>query len=308
MNNLVKTEILGVGITNDIEENILEYVIESIIKPGKNYYIVTPNPEIVVYSREYKEFKDIINQARLALCDGTGLFIAGVVFNKKLRQRVTGVDFMLKLCKSVSDVNSQHKKKPITVGFLGAGPKIAERTAECLKTKYSSLKVNFIGEEWGEKGFVWNERSKVKDQKSKLQLKNQNLETNYEMRSFERKRPISTSLQLRGSDSRIGLSHSDNLTMKQFNNETIDILFVAFGFPKQEEWMASHINKIPVKVMVGVGGSFDYISGNISRAPFIVRLFGFEWLYRLIREPWRFRRQMALLKFSYLVFKERLSL
>src|SRR5579884_3272517 len=85
----------------------------------------------------------------------------------------------------------------------------------------------------------------------------------------------------------------------------IDILFVAFGFPKQEEFISKNLDKLPVTAMVGVGGAFDYISGKVSRAPLIVRFIGFEWLYRLIRQPWRFKRQLALVEFMWMVMKTR---
>jgi N-acetylglucosaminyldiphosphoundecaprenol N-acetyl-beta-D-mannosaminyltransferase len=90
-------------------------------------------------------------------------------------------------------------------------------------------------------------------------------------------------------------------------DQPIDILFVAFGFPKQEEWMSHHINKIPVRVMMGVGGSFDYISGKIPRAPGFLRVVGLEWFYRLAKQPWRWKRQLALVEFLGLVLKEKLK-
>lgn len=85
----------------------------------------------------------------------------------------------------------------------------------------------------------------------------------------------------------------------------IDILFVAFGFPKQEQWIAEHRNKLPIKVAMGVGGAFDYLSGEVIRAPFVIRMMGFEWLFRLIRQPWRIKRQLRLLTFLWLVIKEK---
>lgn len=80
-----------------------------------------------------------------------------------------------------------------------------------------------------------------------------------------------------------------------------DILFVAFGAPKQEYWIAANLDKIPVRVAMGVGGAFDYISGRVPRAPIWIRNLGFEWLFRLIIQPWRTKRQLALLKFLLLV-------
>lgn len=80
-------------------------------------------------------------------------------------------------------------------------------------------------------------------------------------------------------------------------DERCDILFVAFGHIKQEKWIANNLRKMPVKVAMGVGGAFDYISGKIPRAPVWIRNLGFEWLFRLIVQPWRIKRQMALIKY-----------
>jgi len=86
----------------------------------------------------------------------------------------------------------------------------------------------------------------------------------------------------------------------------IDILFVAYGFPKQEEWINENFDKIPAKIAMGVGGSFDFIAGRVPRAPKIVRVIGFEWLFRLIVQPWRWKRQLQLLDFTRLILKEAL--
>jgi N-acetylglucosaminyldiphosphoundecaprenol N-acetyl-beta-D-mannosaminyltransferase len=69
------------------------------------------------------------------------------------------------------------------------------------------------------------------------------------------------------------------------------ILFVAFGHPKQEMWIAKHIQEFPtVKVVVGVGGTFDFWSGTKKRAPIWMQTIGMEWLWRLIQEPHRWKR------------------
>jgi len=78
-----------------------------------------------------------------------------------------------------------------------------------------------------------------------------------------------------------------------------DILFVAFGSPKQEKWIAENLAKIDVRVAIGVGGAFDFISGKVHRAPKFVRSLGLEWLFRLILQPWRIKRQISLIYFCY---------
>lgn len=70
-----------------------------------------------------------------------------------------------------------------------------------------------------------------------------------------------------------------------------DILLVAFGHNKQEKWIYENIKNLPsVKIAMGVGGTFDYVSGAVRRAPCFMRKLGLEWLYRLIRQPWRLTR------------------
>lgn len=69
-----------------------------------------------------------------------------------------------------------------------------------------------------------------------------------------------------------------------------DVLLVAYGSPAQDLWIARNQPTIQVPVAIGVGGTFDYLSGRIVRAPRIVRRAGLEWLFRLIRQPWRWRR------------------
>lgn len=98
---------------------------------------------------------------------------------------------------------------------------------------------------------------------------------------------------------------NNNSTIQQFSNLTIDLLFVAFGAPKQEKWISQNLEKLPVKVAIGVGGAFDFISGQVRRAPKWLQRLGLEWFYRLIRQPWRARRQLALGKFVLLVLKEK---
>lgn len=86
-----------------------------------------------------------------------------------------------------------------------------------------------------------------------------------------------------------------------------DLLLVAYGVPAEEKWIARHRDELGVPVMMGVGGSFDFVAGVTRRAPPWMRRLGLEWLHRLIREPWRWRRQLALPRFLGLVIAQRLG-
>ena len=85
-----------------------------------------------------------------------------------------------------------------------------------------------------------------------------------------------------------------------------DLLLVAYGVPAEEKWIARNRLRLGVPVMVGVGGAFDFAAGVTRRAPGWMRRLGLEWLFRLISEPWRWRRQLALPRFSLLVMKQKL--
>ena len=86
-----------------------------------------------------------------------------------------------------------------------------------------------------------------------------------------------------------------------------DLLFVAYGVPAEEIWIARNRERLGVPVMMGVGGTLDFVAGVARRAPVWMRRAGLEWLHRLAREPWRWRRQLALPRFVGLVRRQRLA-
>lgn len=85
-----------------------------------------------------------------------------------------------------------------------------------------------------------------------------------------------------------------------------DIVLVAFGAPKQDTFIAEQRTALAAPVMMGVGGSFDFIAGDIRRAPLVLRRMGLEWFWRLILQPWRWRRILtATIVFPFLVFRQK---
>lgn len=84
-----------------------------------------------------------------------------------------------------------------------------------------------------------------------------------------------------------------------------DIVFVALGAPRQERWILANKNQLPHTIFMGVGGSFDVFAGKVRRAPRWMCDWGLEWLFRLIQEPRRFRRMLALPRFVMLVLREK---
>lgn len=155
-------------------------------------------------------------------------------------------------------------EKGFTTGFLGGRGKVAEQTVDCLKKKYPKLKVVFA-ESGGEIDSDGNVIARS------------------------------------NSDEAILLSNRLPRPFGARNNEVVDLLFVAFGPPKQEKWIANNLSRIQVKVAMTVGGAFDVLSGRIPRAPKLMRSLNLEWLFRLIIQPWRIKRQLALVKYILLL-------
>lgn len=94
--------------------------------------------------------------------------------------------------------------------------------------------------------------------------------------------------------------------IRKINKFRPDLLLVAFGQGKQERWLMANRGRLKARVGMVVGGAFDFWSGRAKRAPGWVRGLGFEWLYRLLREPWRWRRQLRLLEFGWLVLMQKM--
>jgi len=95
---------------------------------------------------------------------------------------------------------------------------------------------------------------------------------------------------------------------KQIANSRADILFVAISSPKKEIFLKKYKKIINTSFIMGVGGSFDVVSGHVNRAPYWMQKYGLEWLYRLLQEPRRMWKRYLYTnsKFLYLVFKEKL--
>ena len=81
------------------------------------------------------------------------------------------------------------------------------------------------------------------------------------------------------------------------------VLLVAYGHPQQELWIARNRDRLGVPLALGVGGAFDYLAGRVRRAPGWMRQAGLEWLFRLVRQPWRVKRMAVLPIFAVEVMR-----
>lgn len=99
-------------------------------------------------------------------------------------------------------------------------------------------------------------------------------------------------------------SEEEPLVLAQVQQARADLLFVALGAPKQERWIARNLAAVGNAAAMGVGGSFDVVAGRVRRAPLWLQRLQLEWVFRLFKEPARWRRMLVLPLFVWLVFKK----
>ena len=104
-----------------------------------------------------------------------------------------------------------------------------------------------------------------------------------------------------------GYFKDEGPVVEKINAVKPDVLFVCLGAPKQEKFMVAHREELQVKLMAGLGGSLDSFAGTVKRAPKWMIDLSLEWLYRLIKEPKRFKRMLRLPKFLWAVCLKRIG-
>lgn len=223
---------------------------EKFLHDGKQHYIVTPNPEIVLHARKDRAYRAILASADLSIPDGIGLVwgsraLLGV--RKALKERVSGVDFLVAFLRHLAST-TYATDRTYRILFFGGRSGVGKEAARVFQRRFRHL------------GFF----------------------------ALENLHPGCGQFII---------------------NELIqpDCVFIAFGAPKQEQWIAENLSLFPtVKVAMGVGGAFDFISGRVPRAPRIMRTVGLEWFWRLLVQPWRIKRiYNAAVVFPLLVLKAR---
>lgn len=93
--------------------------------------------------------------------------------------------------------------------------------------------------------------------------------------------------------------------VEQIEQSQPDFLILALGAPASDHWIHKHRARLAAKVMMGVGGSLDIIAGKVKRAPILWQKLNLEWLYRLLAQPSRWRRQLLLPVFAFRALRER---
>jgi len=103
-----------------------------------------------------------------------------------------------------------------------------------------------------------------------------------------------------------GYFTDDEPVISRINSAKPDLLLVCLGAPKQELWMSENIDRLDIRLCVGLGGALDLFAGKVKRAPSFFRKLGLEWFYRLIRQPSRIKRMIKLPLFLLAVIWKRI--
>ncbi len=283
MGMLQKSYILGVGVNFGLGMRELVSVIDKrLAEPGK-FYITTVNPEFIVDAQNDEVFKQILNNSEIATPDGVGVLAARELFHDN--QKKSGVGAVKEILTKYADLylnSNKYAKSRLTGVDL-----FTELMTYCEK---NSLSVAFIG---------GSNLSKDRDISVSTKL------SELVHKSYPKINIVCNSSEfIAGKDDELSFKYiNDNVIKKGLNN--VDIVFVAYGHPKQEKWISNALNSVNGKLFIGVGGTFDFITGNRRRSSSVFINHNLEWLFRLFQEPMRFKRiYKATVVFTMLLYKE----
>ena len=225
-------QIMGINVISTTAASLLARV-EEYISDNDKFYIVTPNPELVLASQSNVELKEALNSADFPVPDGTGLKLA--VPGLKI---IRGRELFLELVK----LANEKKWRVFLLGGLGDEAGVASRKLQITNNK---LQIKY------DKG------PKLKENGESVTEINKKLEKD---------------------------------AIDKINKFSPQLLFVAFGNPKQEIWVHRNLAKLNIGGAMAVGGAFRYVAGLSPLPPKWMEKCGLEWLWRLITEPKRIGR------------------
>lgn len=234
-----KVDILGVKFDETTEKEMLATLYER-LHTGAKTFIVTANPEIVMYAQDDASYRELINQADYVVPDGIGVVYASRYQREALPERVPGFDLMLGLL----EIANRTRKR---VYLLGGTEAVIEKTVACVAQNYPDLIIAGYHH-----GYI---------------------------------------------------DPADPTYREGVKATSPDIVLVAMGFPRQEQWAHQYLAEVESGIAMGVGGSFDVLAGAAKRAPDWIQRLNIEWLYRLMRQPSRWGRMLAIPKFMWKIIR-----
>ena len=331
--SLNAVKMLGISVTISPKDKILEYLEKGLekrlafrsqlsAKQKKTLVVVTPNPEQIVLAQEDTHFAKILNRADVALPDGIGLAIASrflsyhvspIPYHETIR-RIPGVEFM-------DDLAGLAAKRGYPIALIGGRAGVAVSVLECLRRKYPGL--TGWAMEPGELPIlpITNTTPAKRDpqccisDKDRKQHRDNTTNNKYDqyfqdiIRKIRKTRTRIIFVGLGAPKQEYFIEAISDLPRGsgQVPRNSGQELSEKSGQPEEKKLKAESWKLKAPLILMSVGGSFDIISGRTPRAPSFVRAIGLEWFWRLVHEPWRWKRQLVLVKFLWLVIREKLA-
>jgi N-acetylglucosaminyldiphosphoundecaprenol N-acetyl-beta-D-mannosaminyltransferase len=268
-----KINVLGVGFHKVTFDQALTLLLKKLAQKRADhpFFVATPNPEMILESNKNKVFCKTLAKTDLNIADGVGILWASFFLEnvKKIKRNLL---IHFKWITSLLKVATASKKIRSVLPERVTGTDMMQ--ALCQKVT-PETRIFLLGASEGV----------AKTAAEKLQ----------KIRKLNIVGTFSGSTDIK---------HEKNI-LKIINEAEPDLLFVAFGAPKQEFWIERNLSYLTtVKVVMGVGGAFDFIAGVRKRAPKIFQRLGIEWLFRLMVQPSRWYRIFnATVKFPLTVLK-----
>lgn len=269
-----RIKILDIGIDPVTKEEAIEKI-DKLLLSDKKRLLCTVNTEFIEIANKDTEFKDIINHSYLNLADGVGVLWAAKFNSFKIKKSPFS-SFLLFLYWLFTLILIPFRpsffKNPIPERITGAD-------------------------------FIWDISRFACANNYKIFLLG-GMPTVAERTALQLQTKV-YGLKVAGVHS--GSPKDTDEIIESVNKSKADIIFVAFSAPEHTKWLDQNMKKMCCKLGVGVGGTFDFIAGTKQRAPKVMQRLGLEWLYRLVQEPKRIKRQLSLPTFSIRVLQDKIK-
>ncbi len=269
-----KIDILGVPFAPVTYREVLEQV-RGFVERKERVYLTTPNPEFLVHASRDPLFLQVLKESALVLPDGIGILWAATYLAEPAPKNklLSVLHWLGSLSLILFRPSRYYRILPQRVTGTDMMVQLAERSGK---------------EHW--RIFLLGAAPGV------AEIAAENLRHRY------------PDTQIVGTFAGSPVAEEEEAICRRINETAPDLLFVAYGSPAQDLWIHRNLHRLTsVRVAMGVGGAFDFMAGKIRRAPRFMRSFGLEWLWRLAREPRRFKRiWRATLTFPQLVRRAKL--
>lgn len=255
--------VLDIPFADTTLEKSTDFILQT-IKEEKKGYVCTPNPEMLLEAKQNESFKYVLQNSLLNIPDGIGVLWAATHIHQK--SNALKALFTLPLIAIKPDYFKQ------VLGQRVTGVDLVQSLLK--KAAHNDIRCFFLG---AKPGIAQKAADKM-----------------------EKKYP---GLSIVGTYAGSPAPAEQKKIITIINKARPDILFVAYGAPSQEQWIAQALPSLTtVSVALGIGGTFDFIAGKRKRSPRWMQKIGLEWLYRLIQEPSRWKRiYNATIRFPYVV-------